>query len=160
MKHSFLLPAHFKPAIELALKEIATDGFIYDGVVMGEFTEQHNFIFEVEADYKDLFRLAFKSGFQLATIGKIPEGLTRKTSTSFYIVRKGVSGFIPNDGYSLYWDRMKKADAGELQENEQAYGYAQALEHITELKAKPNYKDSAFEVIEVTAITKLITTVG
>lgn len=56
-KQSWIIPAHFKPAILTALDNFAKDGYLFEGVKFDQTNNDKELLFEVVAGPFDIFRL-------------------------------------------------------------------------------------------------------
>jgi hypothetical protein len=85
-----------------------------------------------------------------------------KAVTRYYVKRKGDFGsHFRQEDYSSYYYRLTKSVSGSLEYDEEVYGYAQALEHISELRqhvynGKKIYENEEFQVVAETTITTIV----
>jgi hypothetical protein len=126
------VPAHFKPAIEQAIKDFAQDGYIFDGISFQRITEDtvhegdHNgYHFTVFANAQDIFRLGVKVGSILTsedTSTTTPLTIDLNAALEDYVnaIRKAqddhwkeMNFSIPKDEYSVtegkrFWKIVSK----------------------------------------------------
>lgn len=88
------------------------------------------------------------------------------TTHKHYEVRiKGEDSYFSSQGYSKYNERFRFRLENDYPENFEIYGLEQAKEHIEELKESvyegvKHLKNKEFEIIEVTTIRKIVSSVG
>lgn len=81
--------------------------------------------------------------------------------TSYLVSSSEGSGFYSPDGFSKYSERWQLKQNGELKPGERIYGYAQALEHIEEIKqhvyqGKKHNEKAVFTIHINTMVTTVI----
>ena len=83
-----------------------------------------------------------------------------KIAIRYHVTYEGMGGHFAEDGWSGYNERWKLRNTG-LLGIEEVYGYAQALEHIEELKSKVwngerHYEYKKFQIeIHTIAVTTI-----
>lgn len=87
--------------------------------------------------------------------------ISSKSSVSYRVTHDGFHGWFSQDGYSQYFKRINLYRDGKLPDGEQIYGYAQAIEHIAELRKSEymgelHYADTVFYVEVIGTLTTMI----
>ena len=77
------------------------------------------------------------------------------TKIRYSVMDDGRIGFFSKLNYSKYNLRLLEFQQGNLKE-EEVYGYQHALDHVNELKAKPEHFKTSFRIQKETITTEII----
>lgn len=88
-----------------------------------------------------------------------------KTSTYYKLSIQGHNGYLAQDGYSKYYERLTKINEGMLPANAELYGLDQAREHAKEYYDKKNEytkqrRRDILKIIKVTTIEEEVETLS